>query len=65
MMNNAKSYTLFLRAEERAALDEMARQQKRPCSVTLRRLIRDAARARGLLPEPTPITTADATKRAA
>jgi len=65
MMSNAKPYTLFLRTEERAALDEMARQQKRPRSVTIRRLIRDAARARGLLPEPIPFTQPAEPKRAA
>ena len=49
-----------LTPEDTAALDALVEAEERNRSDVMRRLIRDAARARGLLPEPTPITAADA-----
>jgi hypothetical protein len=49
-MSTKKSFTVLLRPEERAALKRMAHDAGRPQSVTVRRLIREAARERGLLP---------------
>ena len=54
-----------LAPEDMAVLDALMIIEERNRSDVMRRLIREAARARGLLPDPTPITTADATKRAA
>ena len=54
-----------LAPEDMAVLDALMIIEERNRSDVMRRLIREAARARGLLPMPTPITTTDATKRAA
>ena len=47
-----------LTPEDTTALDALVEAEERNRSDVMRRLIRDAARARGLLPEPTPITAA-------
>jgi len=49
-MSTKKPFTALLRPEERAALKRMAADAGRSESVTVRRLIREAARARGFLP---------------
>ena len=56
---------ISLTPEDMAVLDALMIIEERNRSDVMRRLIREAARARGLLPMPTTITPADATKRAA
>jgi hypothetical protein len=62
---NSVRFTLNLRPEERKVLEEIARQQGRPLSVALRRILREAARTRGLLPELVAFTAPSETKKAA
>ena len=51
---------ISLTPEDMAVLDALMIIEERNRSDVMRRLIREAARARGLLPMPTPITAADA-----
>ena len=49
-MNNKTRFSFLVRPDERVALQRLARLDDRSQGATLRRLIRQAARARGILP---------------
>lgn len=50
-MSDKQPFSCLLRPEERAALRQMAHAAERSESAMVRTLIREAARARGLMPK--------------